>query len=616
MKNELFETIGSLNPTRFIQIARFFFPYLRHYRWKMAGILLLTFVVVIFNVAQPWPFKFLFDYLLVDKSSAVQSLGLLKVLENNRYAVTIICGVVFIIALGRGLSEYFQIIATRHIGQKVMVTLRRNLFERIQALSLNFHKKARSGDLLMRLTGDVNLLRDLFVDLLIQTISSSATIAFIGIVMFVLNWKLSLLVLSVLPFMLLVNFASSIGVRKAASKQRKRESEISVTAHEALLGIQTIQAYGREKTSQSVFDKFTKRSFKEGMRIARIEARTSQLTEIFLALSVVLAIWYGSHQVMAVPPLQTPGDLLLYYFYLRTLQKPIRGAAKLMVRAGKAAASAERVMEIFMQQPEIKDLPDAVDAPEVKGEITLNNLTFCYSDEEKALNNINLHIRPGEKIGLVGPSGAGKSTLCSLVCRFYDPESGMIRVDGEDIRKYRVKSLRKQIGYMSQEPMLFASTIYENLSFAREDASYEHIIQAARQARADEFIKRLPESYNTLVTERGLTLSHGQKQRIALARSFLRRAPILILDEPTSNVDAKSERIIIKAVRDMMRNSTCIIISHNIRMIRSMDRIIVMNKGEIVEEGTHQELLKKGGLYIELLDDVQIDQPVIKSGKQ
>lgn len=612
MIKDLKKTMRPLNPARLYRVSAFFLPYLRKYRGKMALAVLLAVLVVVFMVGQPWPFKILFDSVLMPVAADPSRFAWINDLaEDPRRLIAMLAAAIVLLAVGRSVCQFYQTMITRRVGQRMIVTLRRDLFEHIQSLSLRFHNESRSGDLLMRLTTDVNRLRDLFVEILITALSNALILGVIVSVMVWINWKLTLLVVcGILPTVLAVNFFSGIQIRKAAHRQRQKESEISVTAYEALLGVQTIQAYSQEQSSQAVFEKHAKGGFKEEMRVARLEATAAQYTEILLAVGVACIVGYGSLQVLHDPPLQTPGSLLLYYFYLRMLQRPLRSGARLFVLAGKAAASAERVMDIFMTEPEIQDSPDALPAPPFRGEIEFRNATFRYANGAEAIKNLNLKIKPGEKVALIGTSGSGKSTLCSLICRFYDPQEGQVLIDGIDIRSLKIESLRRQLSLMLQDPMLFATTVYENIAFAKDNPTPEQIERAARRARADEFIDRLPDGYDTYVAERGVSLSQGQKQRLALARSFLKEAPILILDEPTSNVDAASERLIIKAVRKLMEGTTCILITHNTRLVADMDRIVILESGQIIEEGTPQELIARGGRYAQLVSSkVKATQP-------
>jgi ATP-binding cassette subfamily B protein/subfamily B ATP-binding cassette protein MsbA len=473
--------------------------------------------------------------------------------------------------------------------------MRVRLFEHVQKLSLAFHTRSQSGDLLMRLTGDVNNLRDLFVGILISFLTSSLVVVTIIGIMLVMDWQLTLLVLCILPLTLVVSALTGLRIRRAAHRQRRRESKISVAAHEALIGMPIIQAFGREDSAQRVFERQTRGSFREGMRVARLEALASQWTEIILALGTAIVVLWGARGVLATPPTNTPGDLLLFYFYLRTLNKPVRGYARLISRAARATASAERVMEIMRIEPDIADSPGASEAPPLRGHITLRNVHFGYGGEP-VLRGVDLEIRPGEKVAIVGASGSGKSTLCSLIPRFYDPDGGQVLLDGVDVRTCKIESIRNQIAIVLQDPMLFGMSVFENIALGEPTSTAEHVERAARRAQAHGFIRMMPDGYDTVLAERGLSLSQGQKQRLALARSFLRRAAILILDEPTSNVDAKSERLIAKGIRKLNNDTTCLVITHNIRIIEHVDRVVLLDQGRITKIWTPQELVADGGL--------------------
>lgn len=602
MRDEVKKVLKAIRPSRLVPIFRFFAPQLKPHSRTLAAALALSFLSVCFLVAQPWPLKLVFDYILYHKRKHAELLPFYDWLSQDKAeGMLVICALVLLIAIGRAVTEYFQVLLATHVGQKIVLDLRARLFDHLQTLSIGFHTRARSGDLLMRLTGDINLLRELFVGITITLLSNLMIIVLVVTMMFLLDVQLTLLALSVLPVLAFISLSFGMRIREAVHRQRRKESEVAVAAHEALIGIRAIQAFNRERASRKLFEKQNRTSFREGMRAARLEVIAAQWTEVVLAVGTVLVLWFGVQAARGSSPRGTPGDLIVFFFYLRTIYRPVREFSKLAARAAKAGASAERVMEILRQQPEITDLPEAVPAPRLQGHIVFEHVKFGYTKHDEILKGIDLEIRPGEKIALVGLSGGGKTTLTSLLPRFHDPARGRVLIDGRDVREFTLKSLRRQISVVMQESLLFGATVHENLAFGRPDATREQVERAARRAHAHEFIMNLPKGYDTVLAERGLSLSEGQKQRLSLARAFLKRAPILVLDEPTSNVDVQSEKAIIRSIQHLISDTTTILITHNIKMIHFVDRIVVLDQGRIAECGTHHELLAAGGIYAHMV---------------
>lgn len=608
--NEFLRVLRSIHPRRLRRIYQFFAPYLKEQRKYIIGALIASIASVTFLVLQPWPLKFVFDYVLYHKRKHAELLPFFDLISTDKQeGMLIICGMVLVIAVCRGVAEYYVALLTNYGGQRLVFSLRSSLYDQLQRLSLKFHHSSSSGDLLMRLTGDILLLREMLVSALITGLSDVLILVVIISLMIYLDPFLTILAISILPLLAITTYYFGGQLRVASRRQRRKEGQVATMGHEMLLGIRVVQAFNREKVQRKRFEQQNRSSFRQGMRAVRLEAKLTRWVEIILAVGTVLVLWFGVERVRENPPRSTPGDLLVFLAYLRFMYRPIRDFAKLANRTAKAAASGERVMEILRTDPDVCDLPGAEPAPRLAGAIEFRRVRFGYNAETDVLRGIDLRIRPGEKVAIVGLNGSGKTTLLSLICRFYDPTSGSVRLDGRDLREYTVASLRKQISPVFQESLLFGTTAFENIAFGRPDATLDEVQRAALQAQADEFISGFPRGYNTVIAERGMSISEGQKQRIALARAFLKKAPILLLDEPTSNVDVRSERKILRAVRRLMKHRTTILVTHNLRLLHWMDRIVVLDGGRIAQIGTHDELAVAPGLYARLIAMHEIVPP-------
>jgi len=363
-----------------------------------------------------------------------------------------------------------------------------------------------------------------------------------------------------------------------------------------------VQAFARERYEAEQFDAVTQETVRESIRVARLEAAATRSSEIITALGTAAAVLFGAFQVLKGRML--PGDLVLVVGYLTNMYKPIRQLAKLSTDFSKAMASAERVSEILDIEPEIQDRPDAIPATGLKGEIVFRDVSFDYGDGKDVLRNVSFSVSPGQTLALVGVSGAGKSTIVSLILRLYEPQRGAILIDGRDLRQYKRASLRRHIGIVLQQSLLFGATIRENIAYGKPQANLEQIEAAARAANADEFIRALEDGYDTVIGERGATLSGGQRQRIAIARALIRDAPVLILDEPMTGLDGESEGKVREALDRLMAGKTCIVITHDLQSVSEADQVLVLEGGRIVDRGTHAELAARSGRYRQLYEAV------------
>ncbi|MCG3113252.1 MAG: ABC transporter ATP-binding protein/permease [Candidatus Manganitrophus sp. SB1] len=553
------------------------------------------------ELLSPWPLKIIFDYILLGEPLP-SSLSFLKGIfqRGEIFSLVVLSLSIFLIAICKGLFSYLQIYMTSRIGYQVVDILRRELFGHLQRLSLSFHNRTRSGELLTKVTSDTNILKDVFAgSVLTFTAHLLSIIGMFGI-MLAMSWKLTLIVLATLPILSYALFYLYGKIKASAQTQRRMEGKVASRLNEILTSVSLVQAFGREKYEKERFETESAETFEESIRTARMEAATTRTVEIVSAVGVCAVVFFGSFQ--ALQGRMTPGEVLVFIAYLNNMYKPIRNLARLSTKFVRAKVSAERISEILEIEPEIQDPPDAVEASGLKGEIVFKEVSFDYGEGKDVLKKVSFSILPGQKVALVGASGAGKSTIVNLLLRLYDPQGGVILIDGVDIKQYRRESLRREIGIVLQDSILFGATVKENISYGKPEATKEEIEAAARRAHAHNFITRLPEGYDTVLGERGSTLSGGQRQRISLARAIIKQPSILVLDEPTSAVDAESANLIQDALSDFQKGRTILVIVHQFSAIKHFDQIFVLKNGEVVERGTHDALLERKGHYHQLFE--------------
>ncbi len=551
------------------------------------------------EILAPWPLKFIFDYVLLEEpvSSALPFIQHIIEAEKSS-AVFVLSCFIFVIALSRGFFSYYQIFFTSRIGFQLVYKLRRELFAHLQRLSLSFHDRTRSGELLTKVTGDTKVLRNAFTESVLTFASQILTLVGMLIVMAFLSWKLTLIAAVSFPFLVYSFFSLYNKLRKSVKKQRKREGEVASKINELLPSISLVQSFSREQYEADLFEVGSARTLKQSIRVARVTAATSRMVEIIRAVSVSSTVLFGALQ--ALKGAMTPGDVFIFATYIRNMYSPIQKLAKVSTQFSKAMASAERVSGLLEIEPEILDRPGAIKVRQLKGEICFKEVCFAYKEGGRVFNKLSFSIGAGQRVALVGGSGAGKSTIAKLILRLYDAQSGAILIDGIDIRDYQRESLRQQIGIVDQAAVLFGTSIRENILYGRPDASDEEVKDAAGLAHAHEFISVLPAGYNTVIGERGSTLSGGQRQRIGLARAIIKQPSLLILDEPTSAVDAESATLIHEAMDRFQAGKTSLVIIHQFNAIRSFDQIIALKNGQVAETGTHDDLIALNGYYAEL----------------
>ncbi|HET9492941.1 MAG TPA: ABC transporter ATP-binding protein, partial [Chloroflexia bacterium] len=591
----------------FWKIVRHFWPHLRSERGLLAGSFLALFAEVGLRLLEPWPLKLVFDRVIPTGAAYSTGVPFLDGLDAMPLLVFAAVAVVAVTAL-RALAAYFNTVGFALVGNKVVTAVRSEVYYHLQRLSLNFHTRARSGDLVVRVIGDVSQLKDVAVTAMLPMMANVLILVGMFALMLWLNWQLTLLALVTVPLFWLATARLSGRIQDAARKQRKREGAMAATAAESIGAIKIVQALSLEDTLARAFFDQNKQSLKQDAKASKLAASLERTVDVLIALSTGLVLWYGA--VLVLNNTLTPGDLLVFLTYLKNGFKPVRDFAKYTGRLAKATAAGERVLDLLDREPDVRDLPGAVPAPAFSGAVRFSGVNFEYEPGHPVLRDINLTVAPGQHVALVGPSGNGKSTLVSLIMRLYDPTQGRVEIDGRDIREYTIESVRSQVSVVMQDTILFAASVRDNIAYGAPDATQEEVEAAARLANAHDFIMALPEGYDTVLGERGSTLSNGQRQRISIARAAIRRAPIVILDEPTTGLDEANERLVMQAIYRLIQGRTAFLITHRLSYAQHAGVILVMEHGRIVEWGRHVDLLRAGGVYSHLHDAPPAHAPV------
>lgn len=572
-----------------------FAPLIRRERRLIGGGAAALLGEVAFRLLEPWPLKIVIDGVLTGGSSGVGWIdGLTPV------AVLVGCGLATLAAVaGRAGLSYLSTIALALAGNRILTRVRGDLYAHLQSLSLRYHDRARTGDLLTRLTGDIGRLQEVTVTAAMPLVVNVVTFAGMAVVMVLVSPLLALLALGVVPVFAFTLRRVGRRIRAAATKQRTQEGELASVAAEALGTMTVVHAYSLQDVLQQRFESRNGASLKEGVKGKRLSAGLERRTDLLVGLATAGVVVAGG--LLVLRRALTLGELVIFLTYLKSAFKPLRDMAKYTGRIAKAGASGERIVDVLDAEPEITDAPFAREAPTFRGDVRLQDVTFGYDPLRPVVHGVTIHARPGQRIGIVGASGAGKSSILGLLPRLYDPVSGRVLIDGQDITGYTVASLRAQIALVLQDSLLFATTVRENIRFGCLAATDDEVVAAARLANAHEFVMALPDGYDTVLGERGATLSGGQRQRIAIARAAIRQAAIVLLDEPTSGLDGDNEREVLRALDALCQGRTTFVVAHDLAQVRHADQIVVVDDGRVVETGSHDELVMRGGLYARMV---------------
>lgn len=574
---------------------------LRPYRGKLLIVLAAMLLETAMSLASPWPLKIIIDNVVGNHKlpHLLDQLVRPMLEKGNKLHVAGLAALGFIlIAIIGALASYIDNYYTESVGQWVAHDLRMRTYQHLQRLSLGYYNTHQTGTLLSTITTDIQTIQGFASSSTLDILIDMLTIVSMLGLMFWLNWDFTLIALAVTPFLLFFIARFKKAVKKATHQVRKEQAEIVAVVQQGLESMQVIEAFGRQDMEQEALAEVSHATVSAALQARKVKSLLSPIVTIATAFITAIVLWRGASLILR--DVMTVGALTVYLAYLSKFFKPVKDLATTTNAIAAAAVGVERVQQILETDTILPERSDAFEPRFLKGDIAFDHVAFGYDADNPVLKDVSFKIDPGQLVGIVGPTGSGKSTVVSLIPRFYDPQQGTVKIDGRDVRDYKVNPLREQIGYVLQDTVLFRGTILENIAFGRPNATREEIVDAARCANADEFISRLPKGYDTMVGERGSTLSGGQRQRIGIARVTVRNSPILLLDEPTAALDSESEKLVIDALERLMKGRTVITIAHRLSTIRHADKIIVISGGVVAESGNHDQLMAQNGIYAEL----------------
>ena len=578
-----------------MSIYRRVFRYYRPFLGQTALGLLLTLCGIALNLLKPWPFKIIVDDLIPGQTSGSHWLGRLLA---DEHALLILCGALVAIQLVWGLVNMASNLLFVRIGLRALLKLRTELYAYLQSLSLKYHDARRSSDSSFRVAYDSQAIQTMYNQGFTNIFGSVVTLLGTFVVMIQIDWQLTLLSLAVVPVIVAAIYFFAQRIRSQSTLIHEQDSALLAHAQEGLSSVRMVHAFGREEWEVRQFQTQADRSLHANLKLTLTNVNSALVISTLMVIGTAAMYYVGTQHVLSGA--LTLGSLLVFSAYLLMLYQPLESLTYTAWAMEGAAAGAQRCFEVLDRADDVIDAPDAAVITATAGAIRFEDVDFAYAEGERVLSGVNLAIERNQITGIVGGTGAGKSTLLSMVPRFYDPTRGSVSLDDRDLRSVTKKSLRAQIGIVLQDTLLFSTTIRENIAYGRPGASDEEIQDAARRAQADDFIRRMPQGYDSPVGERGGHLSVGQRQRIGIARAFLKNAPILLLDEPTSALDPTTEAAIMETIEELMRERTTLIVTHRLATIHHVDRIVVLEQGRVVEQGSGAELMNRGGAYATL----------------
>jgi len=551
--------------------------------------LLLTVAGIGLNLLKPWPFKIIVDDFLRVNSTAR---------SDGRTWIPLLCLALVAIQLLWGIINWITNYLFVKIGLQALLKLRTDLYSYLQSLSLKYHDARRSSDSSFRVAYDSQSIQTIYNKGFTNIFGSTITLAGTFVIMVRLDWQLTLLSLAIVPLIVAAIYFFAHRIRRESTFIQEQESAMLAQAQEGLSSIRMVHAFGREEFEVRQFHRQARQSLQANLRLTLTNVNSALVISTLMVIGTAAMYYVGTLHVLAGT--LTLGSLLVFSAYLLMLYQPLESLTYTAWAMEGATAGAKRCFEVLDRQDDVVDSPKAIAILSARGSIEFQNVSFAYAEDRDVLHNLDLTISPNQIVALVGGTGAGKSTLLSLVPRFYDPTSGSVTLDGCDLREITKKSLRAQIAIVLQDTLLFSTSVRENIAYGRPDATEEEIVDAARRAQADEFIRQMPNGYQSAVGERGGHLSVGQRQRLGIARAFLKNAPVLLLDEPTSALDPTTESAIMETIKELMRGRTTLIATHRLATVHNVDQIIVLEHGHIVEQGRGSELVARGGVYAKL----------------